>query len=114
MSPRGLASLLFGLVSCASAAKYGYNHVPVQKDSDIVASAFQEVDVELLSPAFITPEIRLPGFTEGTQGPSSQNDMGEFVECIAFLDHYELIRKTCRFFPARLGRAKRLHDLSHC
>ena len=90
MSPKSLTSLLFGLISIASASKYGYNHVPVQKDSDIVASAFEDVDVELLSPAFVTPEIRPPGFTEGTQGPSSQDDMGEYVVHIASPQHYEL------------------------
>lgn len=70
-------SLLAGLVGLANAVQYGYNHVAVRPDSDIVASAFPDVDIELLSPAFLTPEIRQPGFSDGTQGPTSQEDMGQ-------------------------------------
>lgn len=70
--------LLFGLASVVSAVKYGYNHVTVNKDTEIVDGAFPAVeDIELLSPAFLTPDIRQPGFSDGTQGPSSQEDMGE-------------------------------------
>lgn len=71
-------TLSLGLASLASAVKYGYNHVPVIQDSEIVAGAFKDVDdIELLAPAFMTPDDRLPGFSNGTQGPSSQDDMGE-------------------------------------
>lgn len=70
-------SVLLGLASAVSAVKYGYNHVTTEKDSDIVNKAFPDVDdIELLSPAFLTPDVRLPGFSDGTQGPSSQEDMG--------------------------------------
>lgn len=70
--------LFLGLASVASAVTYGYNHVPVTKDSETVARAFENIDdIKLLSPAFLTPDIRLPGFTNGTQGPSSQDDVGE-------------------------------------
>lgn len=70
--------LLLGLTSVVSAVTYGYNHVPVIKDTEIVAGAFEDVDdIKLLSPAFLTPNVRLPGFTNGTQGSSSQDDMGE-------------------------------------
>lgn len=69
--------LFLGLASMASAVTYGYNHVPVTKDSETVAGAFANVDdIQLLSPAFLTPDDRLPGFTNGTQGPSSQDDLG--------------------------------------
>ena len=72
------ASVVLGLASIASAVTYGNNHVPLRKDSEIVASAFEDVeDIKLLSPAFLTSDFRLPGFTNGTQGPSSQDDMGE-------------------------------------
>ncbi|KAI9367284.1 hypothetical protein BJX61DRAFT_551558 [Aspergillus egyptiacus] len=81
--------LLLGLVSMASAVQYGYNHVPVRKDSEIVAGAFENVDdIQLLSPAFLTPEARLPGFTDGTQGPSSQDDMEEFLERLVARNDY--------------------------
>ena len=69
--------LTLGLASMASAVMYGYNHVPLVKDTEIIAGAFENVnDIELLSPAFDTPNIRLPGFANGTQGSSSQDDMG--------------------------------------
>jgi hypothetical protein len=78
MRPTAFTGLSLGLASLSSAVKYGYNHVPVIHDSEIVASAFENVDhIELLSPAFMTPDVRLPGFPNGTQGPSSQDDMGE-------------------------------------
>ena len=70
-------ALFLGLASTASAVTYGYNHVPVRKDSETVAGAFENIDdIKLLSPAFLTPNVRLPGFPNGTQGPSSQDDLG--------------------------------------
>lgn len=72
------SGLFFGLATLASAFQYGYNHVKVQQDSEIVAGAFKDVDIELLSPSFQSPDILQPGFSDGTQGPSSQDDMGEF------------------------------------
>ena len=71
------AGLLLGLTSMVSAVQYGYNHVTVRRDSEIIESVFQDVDIELLSPAFLTPEIRQDGFSDGTQGPTSQDDMGQ-------------------------------------
>ncbi|KAL4938551.1 hypothetical protein BDV06DRAFT_231683 [Aspergillus oleicola] len=77
------------LASMASAVKYGYNHVTVVKDSEIVAGAFENVhDIQLLSPAFLTPEARLPGFANGTQGPSSQDDMEAFLEDLVGRNDY--------------------------
>ncbi|KAL3483922.1 Zn-dependent exopeptidase [Aspergillus germanicus] len=77
------------LASLASAVTYGYNHVPLRKDSQTVAGAFPDVDtIQLLSPAFLTPEIRLPGFSNGTQGPSSQDDLEAFLEGIAERNDY--------------------------
>ncbi|KAF9888942.1 hypothetical protein FE257_008111 [Aspergillus nanangensis] len=83
------AGLTLGLASMVSAVKYGYNHVPVIRDSEIVAGAFENVDdVKLLSPAFVTPDIRLPGFSNGTQGSSSQEDLEEFLEQLAERNDY--------------------------
>ncbi|KAL4861855.1 hypothetical protein BDV12DRAFT_207707 [Aspergillus spectabilis] len=77
------------LASMASAVTYGYNHVPVRKDSETVAGAFENVDeIQLLSPAFLTPDVRLPGFTNGTQGPSSQDNMEAFLEQLAERNDY--------------------------
>ncbi|KAE8381223.1 hypothetical protein BDV26DRAFT_101750 [Aspergillus bertholletiae] len=81
--------LSLGLASMASAVKYGYNHVPLVKDTEIVAGAFENVnDIHLLSPAFVTPDVRLPGFSNGTQGSSSQNDMETFLERLAERNDY--------------------------
>ncbi|CEL05054.1 Putative Carboxypeptidase 2 [Aspergillus calidoustus] len=77
------------LASLASAATYGYNHVPLRKDSETVAGAFPDVDnIQLLSPAFLMPDVRLPGFSNGTQGPSSQEDLEAFLERIAGRNDY--------------------------
>lgn len=106
------AGLVTGLVGSATAAKYGYNHVPLQPDSEIVASAFKDVDVELLSPAFIDEENRLPAFSEGTKGPSNQETMGKlfpippfrlpFTSSGATLMILTLLhqRTSCRISPA--------------
>lgn len=65
-------------VSAVNAVQYGYNHVPVRPDSELVAANFEDVDIELLSPAFLTPDDRQAGFGNGTQGPTSHEDMGMF------------------------------------
>lgn len=74
--PVASASLLLGLTSVVGAVQYGYNHVTVRKDSEIIQSVFQDVDIELLSPSFLAPEGRQDGFSDGTQGPTSHDDMG--------------------------------------
>lgn len=70
------AGLVSGLVGSASAVQYGYNHVAVRPDSEAVASAFEDVDIDLFSPAFIDEKGRLPAFSEGTKGPSTQDTIG--------------------------------------
>ncbi|KAK0384082.1 hypothetical protein NLU13_8171 [Sarocladium strictum] len=82
------ASLLLSLPSMVGAVQYGYNHVTVRKDSDIIESVFQDVDVELLSPAFLTPEIRQDGFGDGTQGPTSHDDMDAYLEEVTGRNSY--------------------------
>lgn len=71
----GLVGL--SLLSAVSAVKYGHNHVVVRQDPEIVAANFEDVDIDLYSPAFLSPDGRLPGFPGGTQGPTSHEDMGE-------------------------------------
>ncbi|KAE8363432.1 hypothetical protein BDV27DRAFT_165480 [Aspergillus caelatus] len=81
------------LASMASAVMYGYNHVPLVKDTEIVTGAFKNVnDIKLLSPAFVTPNVQLPGFSNGTQGPSSQNDMESFLKQLAERNDYMTYR----------------------
>ncbi|OGM41839.1 carboxypeptidase 2 [Aspergillus bombycis] len=96
--------LSLGLASMASAVMYGYNHVPVVPDTEIVAGAFENVNnVKLLSPAFVTPNARLPGFPNGTQGSSSQNDMEAFLEQLADRNDYMTYRTAN--FTSEEGRS---------
>ncbi|KAL2856498.1 hypothetical protein BJY01DRAFT_203457 [Aspergillus pseudoustus] len=88
MKPIAAVSVALGLASMARGTKYGYNHVTVRKDSETVARAFGDVNIDLLSPAFTTPEVQLPGFPNGTQGPSSQDDLEAFLEQIADRNEY--------------------------
>lgn len=74
---KGSTSLLLALTSAANAVKYGYNHATVNKDPEIVAQNFMDVEnIDLNSPFFLDPDSRLPGFSEGTQGPSSLETVG--------------------------------------
>ncbi|VUC34042.1 unnamed protein product [Clonostachys rosea] len=90
------AGLALGLVQLASATKYGYNQRNVNRDSEIVEKAFPDVDVELYSPAFLTPEIRLDGFKNGTQGPTSHEDLDAFLQDLAAKNAY-MTYKTANF-----------------
>ncbi|EAU29323.1 conserved hypothetical protein [Aspergillus terreus NIH2624] len=122
MRPTAFTGLSLGLASLSSAVKYGYNHVPVIHDSEIVASAFENVDhIELLSPAFMTPDVRLPGFPNGTQGPSFQDDMETFLEELAERNNYmtygtaDFTSEEGRSFPyvhlsSSQGSPLHLHD----
>lgn len=71
----GLVGLLFS--STVNAYQYGYNHVTTRKNPELIAANFKDVDIELLSPAFLNSEGIQPGFANGTQGPTSQDDLGE-------------------------------------
>ncbi|KAL0931231.1 Carboxypeptidase 2-like protein 3 [Colletotrichum truncatum] len=72
------------LLASAEAAKYGYNHVSVRPDSDIVAAAFPDVEgVDLFSPAFLNPEGIPAGFSDGTKGPTDEDVLDAFVQGLA-------------------------------
>jgi hypothetical protein len=49
---------------------YGDNDTPVSKDDDAIARNFPDIDVDLLSPAFLNPETVPEGFANGTSGPT--------------------------------------------
>ncbi|KAL2753266.1 hypothetical protein ACRALDRAFT_1083065 [Sodiomyces alcalophilus JCM 7366] len=87
---------LFGLVSLANAVQYGYNHVPVLRDPHHVAVHFEPVDIDLYSPAFLSPEGRQPGFSNGTQGPTSHEVMESYIKEIASRNDY-MTYKTANF-----------------
>jgi hypothetical protein len=55
----------------------GYNHQPVDQDDEAIAENFPDVEIELLSPAFLKPDSRLEGFDNGTSNPTSHRDMGK-------------------------------------
>ncbi|KAM9882780.1 carboxypeptidase 2 [Verticillium dahliae] len=55
----------------------------VHRDSDEVSKNFPNVDIELLSPAFASPETVLKGFSEGTSGPTSLDTIDRFLRSIA-------------------------------
>lgn len=76
----GKAASLVGLsvVSVARATQYGYNYVPVQKNTDLIAANFKDVDIDLYSPAFLNPDGIQAGFSNGTQGATSHEDLGEY------------------------------------
>jgi hypothetical protein len=72
------ALLLAGLTS-VEAVKYGNNHVPVRRDTAVIASAFPDPNVTLLAPAFQKPESIPERFANGSSGPTDQYELGELV-----------------------------------
>lgn len=61
---------------------YGENQRRTTKDSDIVAQAFPDVEgIELLSPAFLRPESAPEGWSNGTDGPTDDAEMGMCCSC---------------------------------
>lgn len=49
---------------------YGDNYTPVSKDDDAVARNYPDIDIDLLSPAFLNSETIPEGFANGTSGPT--------------------------------------------
>lgn len=69
--------------------QYGNNHRVVRLDNEQVSSAFEPIeDIELLSPAFLDPDSILPGFSNGTEAPTSFTTMGEFSRWSMKLSEY--------------------------
>ncbi|KAJ4258732.1 hypothetical protein NW762_007818 [Fusarium torreyae] len=81
---------LIGLsvVSVINALQYGHNYVPAQDDPPLVAANFKDVDIDLYAPAFLDPKSRQSGFKNGTQGPTSHDDMETFIEGIVAKNDY--------------------------
>lgn len=72
-----LSVLLFAATALAQGTKYGENHVVTQFDSQIVEQgAFPAPNVTLYSPAFLQNASFAPGWTQGTEGATSQADLG--------------------------------------
>jgi hypothetical protein len=72
-----LAAAIAGV--SAQGLQYGENQRGTIKDSDVVARAFPDVEgIELLSPAFLRPNATPPGWSNGTDGPTDDAEMGMF------------------------------------
>lgn len=70
------ALLYLSALGVASAAKYGYNSLTVLRDTEIVAANFPDTNVTLLAPAFQTDQFPA-GWTEGTEGPTPDVELGK-------------------------------------
>jgi hypothetical protein len=104
---------LIGLsaASAVNAIQYGYNHGTVRKDSELVAANFKDVDIDLYAPAFLDPATRQSGFKNGTQGPTSHEDMGMYHVPGRYENNQILIAN--RGIYGEHCRKERLHELSH-
>ncbi|XPS81015.1 hypothetical protein M3J09_012959 [Ascochyta lentis] len=72
-----ISILFFAAAALAQGTKYGENHVVTQFDSQIVEQrAFPAPNVTLYSPAFAANASFAPGWFEGTEGATSQADLG--------------------------------------
>jgi hypothetical protein len=72
--------LLFAATGLAQGTKYGENHVVTQYESQVVEQrAFPAPNATLYSPAFAANASFAPGWTQGTEGATSQADLGMFV-----------------------------------
>ena len=73
-----LVGLSLATAVMAQSQEYGYNHPSVSKDSDtIVGDNFPDVNITLLSPAFLNPESVPDGFKDGTDGPTDIDELSE-------------------------------------
>lgn len=57
--------------------QYGENWVVVEQDSDIIAEAFPDVNITLRSPAFMDPESVPKRFSNGSEGPTDDIELGK-------------------------------------
>ncbi|KAM3417983.1 hypothetical protein BST61_g6195 [Cercospora zeina] len=73
-------SLVLGL---ASASRYGNNQVPVTLDQPQVEKNFPDPGITLISPAFTKTDTILPGFSNGTAGPTSQAILDVYIQALA-------------------------------
>lgn len=57
----------------------GWNYSPTSKDNEAISLAYQDVDVELFSPAFLRPEtVPVETFANGTSGPTNETTLGTY------------------------------------
>ncbi|CAG5159167.1 uncharacterized protein ALTATR162_LOCUS5447 [Alternaria atra] len=78
------SSIALFAASALAQTQYGENHVNVNFDSQLVEqTAFPAPNVTLLSPAFLPNASFDPGWTEGTEGATSQYKLEEFISGLA-------------------------------
>lgn len=71
-------TLLFLCSPFVAAVNYGENHAPVEKDEELVAANFPNTNETLFSPAFADLGSVLPGFANGTDGPTDDATLGMY------------------------------------
>lgn len=69
---------------------YGWNYSPTERDNEAISRNYQDVDIELRSPAFLWPETVPEGFANGTAGPTNDTVMGESI-----LPEYQIPQSIC-------------------
>ncbi|CAK3936329.1 Carboxypeptidase 2 [Lecanosticta acicola] len=77
------STVLAGLAITAQATKYGNNHPPVWPDTPRIEKHFPPINVTLRSPAFISPDQVPDGFSKGTEGPTSDAILHDFLHGLA-------------------------------
>ncbi|KAI2619251.1 Zn-dependent exopeptidase [Hypoxylon sp. NC1633] len=97
-----LQGLLLSCTRLVTAVQYGENHAPVEKDEDIVAANFPDTNDTLLSPAFASPETRLPGFANGSDGPTDDTTLDLFLRSVA--EQNEWVKYKIADFTSEEGR----------
>jgi hypothetical protein len=78
------SSIALFAASAAAQTQYGENHVTVNLDSQLVEQlAFPAPNVTLYSPAFMPNASFDPGWFEGTEGATSQDQLDRFLSGLA-------------------------------
>jgi hypothetical protein len=65
-----------GSAGSVSRTTYGNNALSVDFDNEAISRNYQDVDIKLLSPAFLNPESVPAGFNNGTSGPTPLHELG--------------------------------------
>ncbi|GAP84659.1 putative carboxypeptidase 2 [Rosellinia necatrix] len=100
-----ILQVLHAYLPYVGAAQYGENHSPVEKDEDLVAAHFPDTDDVLLSPAFLAPQSIPDGFRNGTDGPTDDVTLDNFLRSISdrndWVDYRvaEVVSEEGRSFP---------------
>lgn len=85
------SSIALFAASALAQTQYGENHVNANLDSQLVEqTAFPAPDVTLLSPAFLPNASFDPGWTEGTEGATSQYKLGTSMMDVQICYRHEI------------------------